>query len=93
MFLLCFSNFVSNETRWDLGWWFIILCFIYVIVNTIVIIYIALRLMWRFLMRIFIQCRRRRLRSEAIMIIEKLNAERLGQPPPKKEPKPEPEEP
>ena len=66
----------------------------YVIFNTIVIIYYALCLMWVFLKRIFLQCRRRRLQKEAILIIAKLNNERLGRRPPVQEKKKpaEPEE-
>ena len=48
--------------------------------------------MWVFLKRIFLQCRRRRLQKEAILIIDKLNRERLGRRPPVQEKKkPEPE--
>ena len=92
LLLLCFSNFVAPPVRWLIGWILIGVCFVYVIFNTIVIIYYALCLMWVFLKRIFLQCRRRRLQKEAILIIDKLNRERLGRRPPVQEKKkPEPE--
>ena len=86
---------MAPPVRWLIGWALIGVCFIYVIFNTIVIIYYALCLMWVFLKRIFLQCRRRRLQKEAILIIDKLNKERLGIRPPvreKKPPKPERED-
>ena len=59
LILLCYSSFVTSEMRWLLGWVLIGICFVYVIFNTIVIIYYALCLMWLFIKRIFIQCRKR----------------------------------
>ena len=92
LILLCYSSFVTSEMRWLLGWVLIGICFVYVIFNTIVIIYYALCLMWLFIKRIFIQCRKRRLQREAIAIIDKLNKERLGIRPTKETPKPPPVE-
>lgn len=74
--------------RWTIGWVLIAVCFIYVIYNTIVIIYYSLCLLWLFIKRIFIQCRKRRLQNEAIRIIDKLNKERLGLKPVEEEKKP-----
>ena len=82
---------MTPEDRWFIGWILIGVCFVYVIFNTIVIIYYALCLMWVFLKRIFLQCRRRRLQKEAILIIDKLNKERLGRGPPVQEKKKRPE--
>ena len=80
------------EVRWLIGWILIGVCFVYVIFNTIVIIYYAICLIWVFIRRIFIQCRKRRLQKEAILIIEKLNKARLGvRPRLEEKKKPEPE--
>lgn len=46
LLLLCFSNMIDAETRWLVGWWFIAICFIYIVVNTIIMLYYALKLMW-----------------------------------------------
>lgn len=54
VFLLLYSSHVGNETRWELSYVMIGICFFYVIVNTIVIIYYSLMIMWRFLKRIFL---------------------------------------
>ena len=92
LLLLCFSNFVAPPVRWLIGWILIGVCFVYVIFNTIVIIYYAICLIWVFIRRIFIQCRKRRLQKEAILIIEKLNKARLGvRPRLEEKKKPEPE--
>ena len=90
LLLLCFSNFVTPPVRWFIGWILIGICFIYVIYNTIVIIYYALCLLWLYIKRIFIQCRKRRIQKEAIMIIARLNSERLGMKPVEEEKAPEP---
>ena len=54
LLLLCFSNMVDAATRWLVGWWFIGICFVYVVVNTIIMIYYALKLMWQYIKRVFL---------------------------------------
>ena len=64
--LLLFNNYMTAEMRYILGFFFIGICFAYVIYNTIVIIVYSLRLLWVYLRRIFVQCRRKRMRKEVL---------------------------
>ena len=52
--------------RYNLGFVLIGICFAYVIYNTIVIIVYSLHLLWVYLRRIYVQCKRKRLRKEVI---------------------------
>ena len=54
LLLLCFSNYVSSSTRWMIGYIFILVCFIYIVFNTIVIFYCSLVLIWKYIKRLFI---------------------------------------
>ena len=62
--LLFFSNQVSSQMRVLLGYILIGIVFAYVIYNTIVILIYSLRIMWLYIKRIFIQCRRKRIKKE-----------------------------
>lgn len=73
LLMLTFSNYVDGETRYILGFFFIGICFAYVVYNTIVIIVYSLHLLWLYLRRVFVQCRRRRLRDDTLLVVEKLN--------------------
>lgn len=59
MFL--FSNYVETDVRYGLGYTLISLLFLYVIFNTIVIIYCALDIVFVYIRRVFYQCKRKRL--------------------------------
>ena len=71
--LLLFSGYVDAETRVLLGYIMIGIIFMFVVFNTIVIIYYTLQRIWLFLKRIFVQCQRKKLRKEVITIVEKIN--------------------
>lgn len=75
--LLLYSNFVEAKTRDMLGFVLIGICFLFVIVNTIIIIIYSLGIMWTYIKRIFVQCRVKRVRSEVIQVVKKLNDEPL----------------
>jgi len=59
LFLLMFSNYVSARVRDLLGFVLIGFIFAYVVYNTIIIIIYSLRILWMYLRRIFLQCRRK----------------------------------
>ena len=59
--------------RLNIGWLLIAICFLYVIVNTIVIISYALSSLWLLLKRIFMLRRRKKLRSEVVETNKKIN--------------------
>ena len=54
LLLLCFSSFVNALTRWTIGYLLMGLCFVYVMFNTIVIIYYSLSLIGLYIKRVFI---------------------------------------
>ena len=59
--------------RHILGYTLISLLFLYVIFNTIVIIYYALAIFFVYIRRVFVQCRRKKLHNEALGRVEKIN--------------------
>ena len=59
--------------RLNIGWLLIAICFLYVIVNTIVIISYALSSLWLLLKRLFMLRRRNKLRSEVVETNKKIN--------------------
>lgn len=71
--LLLFSSYTGSKVRVLLGYFLIVLVLIFVIFNTIVIIYYSLQIFYVFLKRIFVQCRRKRMRNEALDIVKKIN--------------------
>ena len=71
--LLLFSSYTGSKVRVLLGYFLIVLVLIFVIFNTIVIIYYSLQILYVFLKRIFVQCRRKRMRNEALDIVKKIN--------------------
>ena len=71
--LLFYSSYVEAKTRDMLGFVLIGICFVFVIVNTIVIIIYSLGIIWTYIKRIFVQCRVKRVRSEVIQVVKKLN--------------------
>ena len=64
--LLLFNNYISADMRYILGFLLIGICFAYVVYNTIVIIVYSLHLLWVYLRRIYVQCRRKHLQKEVI---------------------------
>ena len=60
-------------TRHILGYTLISLLFLYVIFNTIVIIYYALDIFFVYIRRVIVQCRRKKLHNEALGRVEKIN--------------------
>lgn len=61
--------------RYALGYFMIALLFFYVVCNTIVIIYYSLDLLFVYIRRIFVQCRRKKLQGEAAEKVKKINTE------------------
>ena len=65
--LLLFSPLVSESSaRWDIGWALIAICYLYVVVNTIVIATACVRILLLHLRRLVMLRRRNRLRHEAM---------------------------
>ena len=74
--LLLFSNYVGAEMRNVLGFFLIVICFVYFVINMIIIAVYSLHLLWVYLKRIYVQCRRKHLRNEVIKTVKMLNNER-----------------
>ena len=73
--LLLFSSYVGAEMRYVLGFFLILVCFVYIILNMIIIAVYSLHLLWVFLKRIYVQCRRKNLRNKVIKTVKVLNNE------------------
>ena len=61
--------------RYVLGFFLILVCFVYIILNMIIIAVYSLHLLWVFLKRIYVQCRRKNLRNKVIKTVKVLNNE------------------
>ena len=68
-----YSNYVAPRMRYILGFFLIAVCFAFVIYNTTVIIVYSIRIFSVFLRRIFVQCRRKRMRTEVLQMVSLLN--------------------
>ena len=64
---------MSAETRYILGFVAIGICCAYVVYNTIIIVVYSLHLLWVYLRRLYVQCRRKQLRREVISTVDRLN--------------------
>lgn len=72
--LLLYSNYIQEgRMRHLLGYALIAVCFLFVTFNTVIIIAYSLRIIWKYLRRVFVQKRKQKVKGEVIDKIKKLN--------------------
>lgn len=76
--LLCYTNFVSAEMRYILGFILIGIVFAFVIYNTIIMLVFALRIALMYLRRIYVMIIRNKLSKESKHISAKIRQETQG---------------
>jgi len=74
--LLLFNNYVSAQMRHLLGFVMIGIFFIFFVYNTIIIIIYSVHTLYVYIRRVFVLCRRKKIRAEVLETIRKLNTHR-----------------
>ena len=68
------NNYVSARMRYLLGFVIIGIFFIFFVYNTIIIIIYSIHTIWMIIRRVFVLCRRKRIREEVLETTRKINA-------------------